>query len=114
MRRIATYLRALSNDRDPIAILAVMTIVVNLIVVVGFTNYYSLTLFVNHSTKSANTPLIRTRQVSIDGRQYEIGSGSAEEDLTDQEILQSCCFDHDSHSRASRNHPPSLTHYLKS
>jgi len=39
------------------------------------------------------------------------GSGSAEEDLTDQETLQSRCFDHDSHSHASRNHPPSLTHY---
>ena len=69
MRRIATCLSALSNYRVPISVLAVILIVSNIIVAVVFTGYYSST---NHSTKSANTPLVSARQVSIYGREYEI------------------------------------------
>ena len=72
MRRIATYLNALSNYRAPIGILAVLLIVSNVIVAVGFTGYYSLIPFVNHSAKISNTSLISTKQVSLQGREYEI------------------------------------------
>jgi predicted lipoprotein with Yx(FWY)xxD motif len=65
MRQIAKYIAALSEYRVPISILAVIMIVSNVIVAVVFTGYYN-------SPKSTNTSLISTRQVSIDGRKYEI------------------------------------------
>ena len=39
------------------------------------------------------------------------GSGSLEDDLTDQEASQSSCFDQGSYSHVSQNHPPCITHY---
>lgn len=63
------HLSALSNERNIVGILAVFVVLVNLIVTVVFTGYY---FAVNHIIKSANAPLIRTRQVSLQGREYEI------------------------------------------
>jgi predicted lipoprotein with Yx(FWY)xxD motif len=65
MRRIATYLNTLSEYKVPISILAVITILSNVVVALVFTGYY-------YSHQNANTPLISTRQVSINGREYEI------------------------------------------
>ena len=72
MRRIATYLSALSDYRVPISIVALLLIVSNVIVAVGFAGHYSLISFANYSSKTSNNPLISTRQVSIQGREYEI------------------------------------------
>ena len=65
MRRITTCLSALSEYRVPISMLAVAVIVSNIIVAVVFTGYYS-------SPKTTTTPLVSTKQVSIDDREYEI------------------------------------------
>ena len=39
------------------------------------------------------------------------GSGSLEDDLTDQKAAQRSCFDRGSDSHASQDHPPCITHY---
>ena len=72
MRRIATYSNVLSKKRNLVSIWGFAIILVNLIGVVVFTSSCSSTPPGNQSTKSANTPLIRTRQVSLHGREYEI------------------------------------------
>ncbi len=72
MRRIATYSNVLSKKRNLVGIWGFAIILVNLIGVVVFTSSCSSTPPGNQSIKSANTPLIRTRQVSLHGREYEI------------------------------------------
>ena len=72
MRRIATYVRALSEYRVPISLLAVIVIVSNAIAAVVLTGCNSSISSVNPSANSANTPLISTRQASINGREYVI------------------------------------------
>ena len=69
MRRITTYIMALSEYRVPISLLTVVLIVSNVIAAVVLTSCSSST---PHSIKSTTTPLVSTRQVSIDGRKYEI------------------------------------------
>ncbi len=72
MRRITMYIRALSEYRVPISLLTVVLIVSNVTAAVVLTSCSSSTPSVNHSIKSTTTPLVSTRQVSIDGRKYEI------------------------------------------
>jgi len=72
MSQIATYSSILSKKRDSVSIWAFVAIVVNVIGVVVFTSSCSSTSPVNQSTKSANTPLIGTKQVSLSGQEYEI------------------------------------------
>ena len=71
MRRIGMYLNALYDYRAPISILAVILIASNIIVAAVF-GFGSSILPATLSAKSANIPLVGTRQVSIQGQEYEI------------------------------------------